>query len=254
MTGDATIAIFTAGHSLNLLDYATAVENAPPGWRHFNWEDIHRLPDAVLRHELAQIPAQEVKLAAEGDAIARERMLRALFWTLVYQLEAERWDELARAEPIHPGLLQALPRSVEISLDIGAGSGRLTEDLVRRSTRVVAIEPSLRLGSMLAGRLPVTGVIAGWAESLPLPSRCAQLTAACGAFGPDPKVLSELRRVTAAGGCIAMINPEDPEWFESHGWSRISLDPIPPAPHEHWIDEFFGPPDPPRELVMLTVD
>ncbi|HEX2648101.1 MAG TPA: hypothetical protein VHO95_12810, partial [Candidatus Dormibacteraeota bacterium] len=76
---------------------------------------------------------------------------------------------------------------------------------------------------------------------------------ACGAFGPDPQVLAELVRVTAPGGSIVLINPEDPAWFEDHDWDRITAPPVEALPHAAWIDDFFGQPDPPRELVALRV-
>lgn len=235
------------------MDYATAVESAPPGWKHFAWADVRRLPRAVLQHEMASVPTEDIRLAAQGDARARNRVLRSLFWTLVYHLEAERWDELATREPIHPQLLDALPDQGGLTLDVGAGSGRLTQHLAERSDHVLAIEPSLALGSILTRRLPSVAVVSAWAEHLPLPSRCAQLTAACGVFGPDPQVLAELRRVTSVGGCIALVSPEHPGWFEGQGWSRVSVDALSPAPHPPWIDEFFGKPDPPHELVMLKL-
>lgn len=235
------------------MDYATAVEQAPPGWRHFTPADIRRLPNAIPNRELGRVPPQDKRLFEQGDPDASDRVLRACFWTLVYHLEPERWDELARCEPIHPDLIAALPSHVTVSLDIGAGSGRLTQHLTGCAKRVFAVEPSLGLVSILSERMPDVGVVSGWAESLPLPDQCSQLTAACGAFGPDPLVITELERVTAAGGCIALINPEEPDWFEGHGWARTTVRPLRPAPHPRWLDEFFGPPDPPRELLMRRV-
>src|SRR5437773_888823 len=147
-------------------------------------------------------------MARIPDGEPGERIIRALFWTLVYHLEPEKWDELARHEPIHPDLIHALPSGVDIALDVGAGSGRLTQQLVTRSRRVVAVEPSAGLRAILTRRLPAVSAVAGWAESLPLEDGCSHLTAASGAFGPDPPVLAELRRVTAPGGMIALIRPE----------------------------------------------
>lgn len=66
-------------------------------------------------------------------------------------------------------------------------------------------------------------------------------------------MLSELRRVTSIGGVIALISPESPEWFEANGWQRVSLPAPPVLDHDHWIDDFFGPLDPPHELVMTRV-
>lgn len=222
------------------MDYATAVRRAPPGWRHFHAEDIARLPSAVRDHELARIPR------GEPD----DHVLRALFWTLVYHLEPERWDELAGVEPVDPALIEALPNDVGVAIDVAAGSGRLTHHLRRRARRVIAVEPSLSLGATLMCRMPDVSVVAAWAEALPLPSHVAQLTTACAAFGPDPLVLAELERVTAPGGWIALINPEEPQWFEENGWKRTVFSGVAAQPHAPWIDQFFGPPDPPRELVI----
>jgi len=226
------------------VDFAEAVAKAPPGWRHFSIGDVARLPSAVRVHELARVPP------GQPD----ESIVRFLFWTFVYHLEPERWDELARHEPIHPAVVAALPRGVQTAIDVAAGSGRLTEQLVSRSRRTIAIEPSAGLRTMLTRRLPTVEAVAGWAESLPLGDGTADLTAACGALGPDPAMLAELRRVTRPGGLIALINPEEPEWFESNGWIRNTAPPIRAPDHPRWIDDFFGPPDPPRDLLMQTVD
>src|SRR4051812_3193842 len=155
------------------MDFEEAVEKAPPGWRHFRTEDIVRLPSAVRAHELARVPRGETE----------ERILRGLFWTLVYHLEPDRWDELATHEPIAMGLLDVLPERVPTAVDVGAGSGRLTEHLLSRSGRVIAVEPSAGLRALLTRRLPAVSALGGWAERLPLRDRCSQLTAACGAFG-----------------------------------------------------------------------
>ena len=229
---------------MDSVDYEEAVAKAPPGWRHFTADDIARLPKEVLEHEMARVPPGE----------SEERMVRGLFWTLVYHLEPGKWAELARFEPIHPDLVAALPDSIEVAVDVAAGSGRLTQHLVTRARHVIAIEPSEGLRAMLARRLPQVTALAGWAESLPLDDGIAELTSACGAFGPDPAVLAELRRVTAAGGHVALLSPEDPEWFESHGWRRVTVPAFRAPDHPAWIDEFFGPLDPPHELVMSRVD
>jgi len=95
--------------------------------------------------------------------------------------------------------------------------------------------------------------IAAWADAIPLDDGCSELTAACGAFGPDEAILAELRRITGRGGVVALISPEQPDWFERQGWRRIAVSPRQAPEHAAWLDEFFGPLDPPHELVMLTI-
>ena len=225
------------------MEFDEAVDKAPPGWRQFAFEDLSRLPDEVRAHEMARVPPGE----------SEERIVRGLFWTLVYHLDAERWDELARHEPIAPEVLAMLPTSVEAALDVGAGSGRLTQHLIGRARKVAAVEPSAPLRALLSNRCPTADAVAGWAEDLPFASGSFQLTAACGAFGPDPAILAELRRVTAGGGLVALISPEHPEWFESEGWKRFTAPAIGAPDHPAWLEEFFGPLDPPHELVMTAV-
>ena len=234
------------------MDYAAAAESAPAGWTHFARRDFDRLPAAVRKHELRRVPAAEARLLAESDRAADERFRRAEFWTLVYQLEPERWDRLAQAEPITGDLIGELPR-VRRALEVGAGSGRLTHHLAQIAERVIAIEPSLGLLRLLRARLPRVHSVAGWAEALPVRDGWSELTAACGALGPDPQILRELERVTCRNGIVALINPEQPEWFESNGWERIEAEPAAVLAHDPSIDEFFGPPDPPRVLLMRTI-
>jgi len=232
------------------MDYAAAVEAAPGGWRHFDIDDVTRLPDGAARRALAEVPRAELSLVRSGDQAARDRVRRALFWTLVYHLEPIRWDELARAEPIPPALLDALPTRADSAVDIGAGTGRLTAHLVERCRRVVAVEPALGMARLLRHNVPGATTVAGWAEALPIADGWSELTVACGAFGPEPAILAEMERVTAAGGTIALISPERAADFEAIGWRRQSINAQAPPPHPAWIDEFFGAPDPPHEIVL----
>jgi len=234
------------------LEYEAAVRAAPPGWRHFKVSDLDRLRPSVRAHELARVPSEERRRFDAGDPAAVERVLRAMFWTLVYHLEPRRWDALAEAEPISEALLAALPKGCP-ALDVGAGSGRLTRHLAATRETVVAADPSFELLRILRDRMPAVRAVAAWAEALLIADGWSLLTTACGALGPEPAILRELARVTARGGVIALINPEDGGWFASHGWERMRVEPAPVAPHERSLDEFFGPPDPPSELLLLRV-
>ena len=59
----------------------------------------------------------------------------ALAWELLYRLEPELYDRLVRAERLHPCVLGWLPHDVDRIVEVAAGTGRLTLELVRRGTR-----------------------------------------------------------------------------------------------------------------------
>src|SRR5207245_8395823 len=90
-----------------------------------------------------------------GDADPRTNA--ALAWELLYRLEPDLYDRLVRAEPLHPGILKWLPRSVDRAVEVGAGSGRLTVQLAGRCGEVVAVEPAAQLRGILQARLRGTG-------------------------------------------------------------------------------------------------
>ena len=53
-----------------------------------------------------------------------------LAWELLYRLEPQLYDRLTDAERLHPGVLGWLPRGVDRIAEVGAGSGRLTLELI----------------------------------------------------------------------------------------------------------------------------
>src|SRR5438094_3694153 len=211
---------------------------------------------APLRHRRHR-PAPPGRARARAGARAARRARRAGLEGAVLDARLPpRAPALGRPRAHRANRARAhrrAPGGGDVALDVGAGSGRLTRHLVKKGHRVIAVEPSAGLRALLARRLPNVEVVAGWAEQLPLGDGIAQLTAACGALGPDPAVLGELRRVTARGGVIALISPEHPEWFEEQGWKRTVVARPPVPDHAPELDEFFGPPDPPHEMVMRTV-
>ena len=198
---------------------------------------------------------EEMRLLEEGDAAATDRVLRAGFWTLVYNLLPDRWDELSRVEPIHPGVLEALPADGARVLEVGAGSGRLTINLAGRARSLIAAEPVEALRAILQVRVPGIAVLDAMAQDLPVADRWADLTVACASLGPDPACVREMVRCTRPGGTVALVSPEHPEWFESHGWLRLSFDPaeVVMPPHDAALEAFFGPLDPPHELLLKAL-
>ena len=232
--------------------YSESVLTAPPGAGEFGRADLERLSAPVRERLLEVVPAAERRLLDAGDEGAAERVVRALFWGLVYHLRPERWDELSRAEPIHPAVLAALPADGARVLEIAAGSGRLTVELAARAREVIAIEPAGPLREILRARLPAIAILDAMADDLPVGDGWADLTVSCASLGPDPRALSELERCTRQGGTLALVSPEDPGWFEARGWRRLSFDPgeVAVPPHDPRLEAFFGPLDPPHELLL----
>jgi SAM-dependent methyltransferase len=91
-------------------------------------------------------------------------------------------------------------------VDVGAGTGALTGELVRRGARAAAAEPSSAFVAALRRRFPEADVREAGAESLPWPDESfdAALAQLVLAFMSDARAgLAEMRRVTRAGGTVA---------------------------------------------------
>jgi SAM-dependent methyltransferase len=158
----------------------------------------------------------------------------ALAWELLYRLEPELYDRLVRAERIHPGVLRWLPRDIDRIVEVGAGSGRLTLELLGRADEIVAIEPAAPLRDLLIKKLaaadPGNGarVVDGFFDDLPLPDQWADLVVACSALTPEARHggdagLAEMERVCRPGGCVAIVWPNNLDWLDAHGYEYASF-------------------------------
>ena len=158
----------------------------------------------------------------------------ALAWELLYRLEPELYDRLSSAERLHPGVVGWLPTGVDRIAEVGAGTGRLTMELIERGQRIVAVEPSLPLRQILQRKLAASDhgnrvrVIRGFFDKLPLLDDFAGLVVACSALTPAPghggeAGLAEMERVCAPGGCVAIIWPNHVDWLAAHGYRYVSF-------------------------------
>jgi len=92
-------------------------------------------------------------------------------------------------------------------LDLAAGTGKLTRQLVPLGARIVAVEPIDAMRAELERAVPSVEALAGTAEAIPLPDgsmdavTCAQ---AFHWFDADP-ALCELHRVLRAGGGVGLV-------------------------------------------------
>jgi SAM-dependent methyltransferase len=98
-------------------------------------------------------------------------------------------------------------------LDVGAGTGKLTQVLLEHTDQVVAVEPDPQMRVEFAQALPTVELLAGSAERLPLPDASVDAIFAGQAFHwfPRPDADRELARVLRPGGVVGLIwNLPDP--------------------------------------------
>ena len=158
----------------------------------------------------------------------------ALAWELLYRLEPELYDRLATAERLHPQVVNWLPRGLNQIAEVGAGTGRLTMQLIERGRRIVAVEPALPLRRILRRKLAAADhgnrvrVIRGFFDQLPLPDDFADLVVACSAFTPAPEHggeagLTEMERVCRPSGSVVIIWPNHLDWLAARGYRHVSF-------------------------------
>lgn len=110
--------------------------------------------------------------------------------------------------------LESLPNSARI-LDLAAGTGKLTEAILRcgiSAASVLAVEPDAGMRAELCRRMPQIAVRAGSAEQIPADDGALQAVLVGQAFhwfDPD-RALAEITRVLLPGGVLAVLgNTED---------------------------------------------
>lgn len=92
-------------------------------------------------------------------------------------------------------------------VDLGAGTGKLTRELLALGTELVAVEPLSEMREKLAGLLPQVEVRAGRAEAIPLPDGSVDVLFSGQAFHWfDPsEALPEVHRVLRPGRHVVLI-------------------------------------------------
>jgi SAM-dependent methyltransferase len=203
--------------------------------------------------DLEALSAEEAQRFLGGWHVDRQVEV-SLAWELLYRLEPELYDRLASVERLHHAVLEWLPADVDRIVEVGAGTGRLTLELLGRAREIVAIEPARPLREILArklrraelgGRARLT---AGFFDDLPLPDDWADLVVACSAFTPEAEHggevgLAEMERVCRPGGCVAIVWPNNVAWLEARGYRYVSF------PGEMFVE--FASPEDAAELTEI---
>lgn len=114
-----------------------------------------------------------------------------------------------RGRPPYPpeALDWLLPPGARRVLDLGAGTGKLTRELVARGLDVVAVEPLEGMRAELSRVLPDTPVLDGSAERIPLPdgSVDAVLAAQAWHWVTPERAAPEVARVLRSRGTLGLV-------------------------------------------------
>ena len=127
-------------------------------------------------------------------------------------------QRLSDAGERRPGQARMAPRV----LDLGAGTGKLTRQLVERGLEVIAVDPSDGMLGELGRVLPGTPALAGTAEGIPLPDHSVDVVLVAQAWHwVDPaRAVPEVARVLSPGGRLGLIwnlRDEREDWVRQLG-------------------------------------
>jgi SAM-dependent methyltransferase len=107
-------------------------------------------------------------------------------------------------------------------LDLAAGTGKLTRELVPTSAEIVAVEPVDAMRAVLSTSLPEIEALVGTAEAIPLPDGSVDAVTVGQAFHwfDGDAALAEIHRVLRPGGRLGLIwnvKDESVDWIEKLG-------------------------------------
>ena len=112
-----------------------------------------------------------------------------------------------RPSPPPQALDWLIPPDATAILDLAAGTGVVTRELVGRAARVFAVEPDERMRTVLAARCPGAEVLDGRGEDIPLPDASVDavvISAAWHWLDPE-RAVPEITRVLRVGGTLGVI-------------------------------------------------
>jgi len=114
-----------------------------------------------------------------------------------------------RFRPSPPGqaLDLLIPAGAQAVLDLAAGTGAVTRELIGRAPSIVAVEPDERMRAVLAANCPQARVLAGRGEDIPLPDASVDAVVISSAWHwLDPeRAVPEITRVLRVGGVLGVM-------------------------------------------------
>jgi SAM-dependent methyltransferase len=112
-----------------------------------------------------------------------------------------------RPSPPPQALDWLIPPAAQAVLDLGAGTGAVTRELIGRAARIIAVEPDERMRAVLTSRCPQAEVLAGRGEDIPLPDASVDAVVISSAWHwLDPELaVPEITRVLRVGGVLGVM-------------------------------------------------
>jgi SAM-dependent methyltransferase len=112
-----------------------------------------------------------------------------------------------RPSPPPQALDWLIPPGAQAVLDLAAGTGAVTRELVGRAPRIIAVEPDERMRAVLTARCPEAEVLAGRGEDIPLPDASVDAVVISAAWHwLDPELaVPEITRVLRVGGVLGVM-------------------------------------------------
>jgi ubiquinone/menaquinone biosynthesis C-methylase UbiE len=110
----------------------------------------------------------------------------------------EAIERLATELHIEPG---------RVVVDLAAGTGKLTREIVRFGAQLVAVEPLPEMRRMFSAAVPGVDVLAGTAEAIPLDDRSVDTVLVAQAFHwfDAPLAAREIHRILVPGGGLGIV-------------------------------------------------
>jgi SAM-dependent methyltransferase len=134
--------------------------------------------------------------------------------------------ERFRPGPPAAAIAWMLPDSARTVVDLGAGTGAMTKDLLGKVDRVIAIEPDDRMRAIMENNLPGVTALRGTGESMPLDTSSVDvvLASSCWHWMDADRALQETARVLVPGGTLGVVwagpDPDGP--FVSQAQAMLS--------------------------------
>ena len=185
-------------------------------WSYYRAGEGNTFFDAIrpaFEREVESLPERAADLTAVAQVLETRRRRSQEF----FDQHARQWDDLARTllpVPEYQGMLLEQVSEGETVLEIGIGTGGLLAELTGRVTRVIGVDHSPAMLEEARRRLAVDGINGvelrlGEMTHLPLPDASVGCVVANMVLhhAADPAaVLTEIRRVLAAGGTLLLAD------------------------------------------------